>query len=420
MLKFSIQSQLPTNLARTGLLRTPHGVIETPAFVPVGTQATVKGVSGDELNAVHTQVLFANTYHLHLRPGEQVIKKSGGLHHFMNWFKPIMTDSGGFQAFSLGFGIEHGVGKIANIFPDESSSKTSRLTASQSSASSQDASAPRKKLTTITEDGVTFQSHLDGARLMLTPELSMKIQNDLGADLIMAFDECTSPLSDKAYTAEAMERTPRWAVRSLKAHHNSKQALYGIIQGGAYQDLRMQSVRYLSKLEFPGFAVGGSLGNTKKDMYTILDWVVPHLPLKKPRHLLGIGTLEDIIEGVKRGIDTFDCVSPTREARNGTLYILKKANLSHMLATTRAARAQTLYSRISITNAPYRADTKPLDLHCPCYTCTHVSRSYMHHLYRAKEMLGLRLGTIHNLYVMNEFMRRIRTAIAQSGQRRVQ
>ena len=386
---------------RRGTITTWHGEIETPAFVPVGTQATVKGMSPELLKQTDTQVVFANTYHLYLRPGEKIIKDHGGLHKFMQWDRPIMTDSGGFQAFSLGFGIEHGVGKIGNIFPDEDAKQRGYT---------EDKKSP-KKLCTITEDGVEFRSHLDGKKLVLTPENSMRIQSDLGADMIMAFDECTSPLSSKEYTAEALQRTHRWAKRSQQAHSNDKQALFGIVQGGAYEDLRMESVKAITDLEFPGYAVGGSLGNTKRDMYDILEWVVPSLPDDKPRHLLGIGTPEDIIEGVKRGMDTFDCVAPTREARNGVLYILKEFDAAKLLASPKETKADQVYERITITNGAHTDDKSPISESCTCYACANFSRAYLNHLYRAKEILGLQLGTIHNIHTMNELMRRIREAL---------
>ena len=431
-------------LARRGAIKTAHGVIETPAFVPVGTQAAVKGLTPEELEHTGTQVIFANTYHLHLRPGEKVVKKQGGLHKFMGFDRPIMTDSGGFQAFSLGFGLEHGVGKIASIFPSQwpgggASAGRPAAPATQGVAvkeinkrpataltsvrapfaadvagrlvASANSSPLRKKLCEVNENGVEFKSHLDGRKVLLTPELAMRIQNDLGADIIMAFDECTSPLAGKEYTLKALGRTHRWAVRSQKAHKNKGQALYGIVQGGAYQDLRLESANFMARLNFPGYAVGGSLGKSKAEMHDILDWVGPPLPNKKPRHLLGIGTPEDIIEGVKRGLDTFDCVAPTREARNGRLYVFKKFDLKKLLGSQKLTTAGQVYTKVSITTAPYQNDKKPLDLNCGCYTCIHFSRAYLNHLYRAGEMLGPRLGTIHNLYFMNWLMAEIREVV---------
>lgn len=366
-------------MARAGLIRTSHGVVHTPAFVPVATQAAIKGaVEPQDLKKIGLEAIFANTYHLHLRPGEEIIKKQGGLHQFMNFDRVIMTDSGGFQAFSLGWGIIHKVGKIANIFPDENLANFNN-------------SFNGKKFATITDDGVKFRSHIDGAEIFLTPEKSIEIQEKLGADIILAFDECTSPLHNQQYTALALKRTHQWAIRSLQAKKNANQALYGIVQGGAYKSLRQKSAQFITAQKFDGFAIGGSLGKSKKDMLKILEWTIPLLDNQRPRHLLGIGTIEDIENCIKRGIDTFDCVWPTRLARNGTL-LIKKGTLT-------------------ILNSKYKNDKNPIESDCQCSTCQNYSRAYLRHLFQSKEMLGARLATIHNLYFINQIFKQIRQKI---------
>lgn len=389
-MNFKIKKQDRSSLARVGQVETLHGIINTPAFVPVATQASVKSLSPEDLKNIGTEVILCNTYHLYLRPGVNLIKKFGGLRKFMNWQGPIITDSGGFQVFSLGFALEHGVSKIANIFPDEI------ITAKPISK------FKNKSMVKIDNDGVVFYSHIDGAKHRFTPELSIKIQEKLGADIIFAFDECTSPLNDYTYTKKAMERTHRWAVRCLDEFvkcqrlnvNCRRQALFGIVQGGEWQDLRIKSAKFISKFDFDGFGIGGSLGKSKKQMYKILDWVCPILPDKKPRHLLGIGEVEDIFEAVKRGIDLFDCVMPTREARNGTL-ITKKG-------------------KINILNAIHSQDKNPIEKDCGCYTCQNFSKAYLRHLFKAKELLVYRLATIHNLYFMEDLMRNIRKAILEN------
>lgn len=385
MFHFKIVKKSKKSLARAGIIKTSHGVIHTPAFVPVATQAAIKGaIEPKDLKAIGIEVVFANTYHLHLRPGEKIIKKLGGLHKFMNFNGVIMTDSGGFQAFSLGWGLAHNIGKIANIFPRETEFKKNN-----------NISEKTKKLATITEDGVKFRSHIDGAEIFLTPEKSIEIQQKLGADIMLAFDECTSPLHNKEYTTRALERTHKWAIRSLNAKNNFQQALYGIAQGGAYKDLRQKSAKFISNLSFDGIAIGGSLGKSKSDMLKILSWTTPFLDEQKPRHLLGIGSIEDIENCVKLGIDTFDCVWQTRLARNGTLLVKK--------------------GRIIILNSRFKNDKNPIEKNCGCPTCKNYSRAYLRHLFQAKEMLGARLATIHNLYFTNEFFKKIRQNII-SGQ----
>ncbi len=396
--------------ARAGIIHTAHGDIETPNFMAVATQASVKALTPDDLESIGVQLLIANTYHLALRPGAEQVAELGGLHSFMNWKRPLMTDSGGFQVFSLGTAIRDGVGKIADIFPDEDHAEEQR----SQGAGERISSAPLPPLSParnsgtplckIDDDGVTFRSHLDGAMMRLDPEISIKIQHQLGADFIVAFDECTSPLDTHEYTRAALARTHRWATRCIEQHHKTKreyQSLWGIVQGGAYRDLREESARVIGGLPFDGLCIGGSLGKSKKDMHAILDWTIPLLPDDKPRHLLGIGEISDLVEGVARGIDLFDCASPTRWARNGALLVSKEI-------------AENPEQRINISNARFALDTAPIDPQCDCYTCQHFSRAYMHHLHRAKELIYYRLATIHNLRFMMRFMRDLRTAI-QSG-----
>lgn len=374
---FTVQARVPGSLGRAGLLRLPHGDVETPAFTVVGTQATVKGIAPDELHALGAQMLLANAYHLYLRPGAHLIARFGGLHRFMGWDGPLFTDSGGFQVFSLGFALEHGVGKIAKMFPGTGTASP-RTT--------------RGKLNRIDADGVTFTSHLDGATHRFTPELSMEIQQDLGADVIVAFDECTSPLHDRAYTAAALDRTHRWAARCLATWtRQDDQALFGIIQGGAFEDLRTDSARYFAGLPFPGYCIGGSLGKDKREMHAILDWTLPLLPEERPRHLLGIGEPEDLFAAVERGIDLFDCVAPTRLARHGALY--------------------TLDGRLHVRAARHRDDRGPVVPDCGCYTCTRFSLGYLRHLFAAGEALGPRLASLHNLYFIVNLVRSIRRSV---------
>ena len=337
--------------ARLGRLHTPHGVIDTPAFMPVGTQATVKGISPEELDSLGAQIILSNTYHLYLRPGHELVREAGGLHRFMNWDRAILTDSGGFQVFSL---------------------------------------AENRK---ITEEGVQFRSHLNGDKLFLSPESATAVQNDLGADVIMAFDECPPYPADYAYVKQSTERTSRWAERCLKAHARPHdQALFGIVQGGMHADLRRQSAADLTSLDFPGYSIGGlSVGEPKPLMYEMLEETVPLLPSHKPRYLMGVGSPDALIEGSMRGIDMFDCVLPTRIARNGTV--------------------MTSRGRLVVRNAKYTSDFAPLDPACDCYACRHYSRAYIRHLVRADEMFGLRLTTIHNLHFLVSLMRQVRDAI---------
>ncbi len=386
-MSFKILKKSKKNKGRLGLISTPHGDIQTPAFIPVGTQATVKGMTTDQLKQIRIESILCNTYHLYLRPGDKVVKKMGGLHKFMNWNRPIWTDSGGFQVFSLGYGIDHKVGKLGN----HSTNKRS-----------QD-SLVDKKLTKISEEGVEFRSHIDGFKHFLTPEKSIQIQKNLGADIIFAFDECTSPLSDYEYTKKSMELTHRWATRSLNEFKNKerpfgraqgKQMLFGIVQGGAHKDLREASAKFIGEQDFDGFGIGGSFGSSygdsKENMRKVLDWTIPFLPEGKPRHLLGIGGVDDIYEAVERGIDSFDCVQPTRLGRNGSALTVK-GNLN--LKTSK------------LLNPPAGG---PIDKKCQCYTCQNHTRAYLAHLFRANEMLGPILTTIHNLYFMEQLIKQCR------------
>jgi len=339
--------------ARLGRLHTPHGVIDTPVFMPVGTQATVKTMSPEELKAMDARIILSNTYHLFLRPGHELIREAGGLHRFMNWDRAILTDSGGFQVFSL---------------------------------------SERRK---ISEEGVEFRSHLNGDKLFLSPEKATEVQNALGSDIMMAFDECPPYPAEYDYVKQSAERTTRWAERCLKSHARpGEQALFGIVQGGVYEDLRKQSARELTSLDFPGYAIGGlSVGEPKELMYRMLEATVPLLPSDKPRYLMGVGSPDALLEGSIRGIDMFDCVLPTRIARNGT--------------------TMTSEGRLVIRNAQYARDFGPLDPRCGCYTCRNYSRAYIRHLIKADETFGIRLTTVHNLHFLLTLMREIRQAIME-------
>ena len=340
--------------ARRGRIYTPHGIIETPVFMPVGTQATVKAMTPDELKEmVNAKIILSNTYHLYLRPGDELIAEAGGLHKFMNWDRAILTDSGGFQVFSLA------------------------------------------DLRNITEEGVKFKSHIDGSSHFISPEKSMSIQNNLGSDIMMAFDECCPYPATYEYTKASMERTTRWAKRCIEAHKNpDRQGLFGIVQGGMYKDLREESAKQLVELDFPGYAVGGlSVGEPAELMYDILSYTTPFLPEDKPRYLMGVGTPDYLIEAVLRGIDMCDCVLPTRIARNGT--------------------AMTSHGKVVVRNATFEKDWTPLDSECDCYTCTHYTRAYIRHLIKAGEILGARLLTIHNLRFLVRLMENVREAIEQ-------
>jgi len=384
-IKFSVEKELEGKLGRAGILETSHGVIHTPAFVTVGTKASVKALTPEQVKSLGAEVVLANTYHLYLEPGAERIKSFGGLHKFMNWSGPLMTDSGGFQVFSLGAAYGKELSKITKI-ADPSQMITER---------SLDSEVPR--LATIGADGVSFRSHIDGSLHYITPEKSIEIQHNLGADIIFAFDECTSPAESFRYQEEALERTHRWAKRSLDYHHSNvlknigmkKQALFGIVQGGREESLRKRSAEFIGGLDFDGFGIGGSFA--KEDMETVVRWVNEILPKEKPRHLLGIGEPEDLFMGVENGVDLFDCVAPTRNGRGGTLYTSK--------------------GKINIRNAEFREDTKPVDEECGCEVCQKYSRAYLCHLYRAHEMLGGTLGSMHNLYFIINLVKRMRDSI---------
>jgi queuine tRNA-ribosyltransferase len=341
------------NQARLGWIDTPHGLISTPAFAPVGTQATVKALDPRDLAELGAELVLSNTYHLYLRPGAEVVAEMGGLHSYMGWNRPILTDSGGFQVFSL---------------------------------------AERRQ---VSDEGVLFRSHIDGSLHEFTPEVVIRVQEQLGADIIMCLDECTEPY-DRGYNEEALLRTHAWAERCRAVQTRPDQALFGIVQGGIFPDLRRQSAEYLVDLDFPGYAIGGlSVGETKREMYDILDVVVPLLPEDKPRYLMGVGAPEDLLEAVERGVDLFDCVLPTRLARNAALL--------------------TREGRLNIRNAAWRNDPRPVEPDCRCYTCRTFSRSYLRHLFTTSELLAYRLATIHNLHFLLELMRDVRAAL-QTGQ----
>jgi queuine tRNA-ribosyltransferase len=392
-MRFIVKKKLNNMLGRAGVLETPHGSIETPAFVPVATKATVKALTPEQVENLGAEVTLANTYHLYLEPGDERIRRLGGLHKFMNWSKPTMTDSGGFQVFSLGAAYGKELSKVV------AKSNPSELIPERSL----DSEVPR--LAEIGQDGVSFRSHHDGNLHYLTPEKSIEIQHNLGADIIFAFDECTSPNENLRYQEEALERTHRWAKRSLDRHkelESSKnssaldevemtlpQALFGIVQGGREESLRKRSAEYIGSLDFDGFGIGGSFA--KEDMETAVRWVNEILPADKPRHLLGIGEPEDLFMGVENGVDLFDCVAPTRNGRGGTLY--------------------TAQGKINIRNAEFREDAGPVDPECGCDVCKNYSRAYICHLYRAHEMLGGTLGSMHNLYFIINLVKRMRRSI---------
>ena len=379
-MEFEVLKKSKKSRARLGVLKTSHGVVQTPCLVPVATQAVIKTLTSKETEQTKSQILICNTFHLHLKPGERVVKDSGGLHKFMNWQKPLMTDSGGFQVFSLGFGLDSGVGKI---FTDIARGPTSGNLPEV---------GPRQqpKQIKITQEGVYFKSPLDGSKLFLGPKESIKIQEKLGADIIFAFDECTSPLASKEYIEESLKRTHKWAEICLKTK-KSKQALFGIVQGSHFKNLREQSSKFINSLDFDGFGIGGDLGKSKKTMKNILNWVIPNLQEPKPRHLLGIGYLEDIENIIKAGIDTFDCTVPTHYARRGIAF--------------------TSEGKLNLNQSKFLKIKKPLDSRCECSVCQNYKRNYICHLIRAKEITGMKLLTFHNLYFFNNFTENIRKKI---------
>jgi queuine tRNA-ribosyltransferase len=414
IINFKIEKKLDGRLGRAGVLSTPHGDIETPSFVVVGTKGTVKSLTVEQLKELGTPVLLANTYHLYLQPGDELIRNAGGLHKFMNWQGPMMTDSGGFQVFSLGVAYGKEISKVVSV------TDPSLLIPERSIVED---GVPR--LATIGNDGVSFRSHIDGSLHYITPEKSIEIQHNLGADIIFAFDECTSPTENDRYQDEALSRTHNWAKRSLVEHkkreeakisHSGKgpslgaslrtvleesekssqffpQALFGIVQGGRSEELRRRSAKIIGEMDFDGFGIGGSFA--KEDMSSAVRWVNEELPEDKPRHLLGIGEPEDLFSGVENGVDLFDCVGPTRIARNGALF--------------------TKNGKINISNAKFVNDFDKIEEDCECYTCKNYTKSYLSHLFRAKEMLGATLASIHNVYFITNLIKKMRNAILEDN-----
>ena len=376
-ISFKIIKKDKKSKTRAGIIKTPHGNIETPIFVPVGTNSSVKSVNPRDLKEMGAQVILANTYHLHLRPGENLIKKFGGLSKWMSWGKPTMTDSGGFQVFSLGVGLEHGVGKLLR----------------------EEEGVAKPRLNKITQEGVTFQSHIDGSKQFLSPETSIEIQEKLGADLIVAFDDLESPKYSHEETENSLLLTEEWLIRSIKVHKRKDQLLYGVTHGGSFKDLREKSARFVDK-HFNAIALGGAHKN-KKDMAKIVEWTIDNVSEDKPRHMLGIGEVDDIFELIERGIDTFDCVIPTRIGRTGFFFVSPKmGNLKNRF-------------RMDINKPQFRIDAKPLDGNCTCYTCKNFTRAYLHHLFRSRELLVYSLISTHNVHFLVNLTKQIRNAILE-------
>lgn len=374
-ISFKITSKYKKTKARAGLIKTPHGDIETPIFVPVGTNSSVKSVSPRDLKEMGSQIVLANTYHLHLRPGEDLIKKFGGISKWMSWGGPTMTDSGGFQVFSLGIGLEHGVGKLLREEEGES----------------------KPRLNKITKEGVTFQSHIDGSKQYLSPEVSIDIQEKLGADLIVAFDDLESPKYNHEETSKSLDLTEDWLLRSIAAHKRKDQLLYGVTHGGSFKDLRIKSAKFNDK-HFDAIALGGAHKN-KEDMAKIVQWTVANITDEKPRHMLGIGEVDDLFELIERGIDTFDCVIPTRIGRTGFFFI--SAPIGNMKNRF----------RFDINKPQFRTDPKPLDSNCSCYTCKNFTRAYLFHLFRSRELLSYSLISTHNVHFLVNLTKQIRKTI---------
>ncbi|NCV43871.1 MAG: tRNA guanosine(34) transglycosylase Tgt [Actinobacteria bacterium] len=382
---FEVKSRIAGAHGRSGVITTPHGQIKTPAFIPVGTKATVKAALPDSIEELGAQAVLANAYHLYLQPGPETLDEAGGLGKFMNWKKPTLTDSGGFQVMSLGVGFK----KVIDMNGD--------------SLNSDDLIAEkRERLAHVDDDGVTFKSHLDGSMHRFSPEISMRVQHQIGADIIFAFDELTTLHNTKKYQEESLERTRLWAIRCLDEHkrltdsrsHRPYQALFGVLQGAQYEDLRRKAAKDLGEMEssgisFDGFGIGGALDKSK--LGTIVGWAVDELPDNKPRHLLGIGEPADLFAGVENGADTFDCVAPTREARTSAVY--------------------SATGRFNVSGGSYRKDFSPIDPECDCYTCKNYSRAYLNHLFRAKEILGPTLATIHNVHFIVNLVEQMRLAI---------
>ncbi len=376
-LGFEITRKSKKSKARIGIIHTASGDIETPVFLPVATKGVIKTLTNQEVLGIGFKALLMNTYHLYLKPGDRFIKKQGGLHKFLNWNYPIITDSGGFQVFSLGLGIEHNIGKYANWFADPEIKIQKQN--------------PNKKLAKIYSWGVEFQSHLDGSWHKLTPQKSIEIQENLDSDLGFALDECTSPFSDYNYTKESLIRTHNWAIQSLKSKTRKDFLLFGVVQGGLWKDLRVESAKFISSLDFNGFGIGGPVGKDQREMLKIAQWVLEVLPQEKPKHMLGIGHPNDLEPLIKLGIDSFDCVAPARYARHGyAFYKNKKLNLNKSI---------------------YLNDLKPIDKDCQCYTCQNFSRQYLSYLFRISEFLAMRLLTIHNLFYMFKKIEEIKNKI---------
>lgn len=391
-IRFSIDKKLSGTLGRTGTIHTPHGDIHTPAFVTVGTKATVKALTPEMLSDLGAQVVLANTYHLYLEPGDGIVRDAGGIQKFMNWAGPTMTDSGGFQVFSLGAAYGNGLGKFLKrggeeelILPEFTELNKSKR------------DIKKERLAVIDPNGVMFRSHIDGSSHYFTPEKSIEIQHNIGADMIFAFDECTSPTETEHYQREALERTHRWAKRSLQFHqespHKHTQGLFGIVQGGRIEGLRKESAQVLGAMDFDGFGIGGSF--EKEDMKNAVQWCNEILPSDRPRHLLGIGEPRDLFDAVENGCDLFDCVAPTRMGRNGG--------------------AHTKDGKINLENAEFRTDFTPIDHECGCYTCTHYTRAYLAHLFRAKEMLAGTLTSLHNLHFIIHMVDDMRLSIEEGN-----
>lgn len=391
MFKFTIKKRLEGTIGRVGEIETPHGKIQTPAFITVGTKATVKALTPEMVKDLGAQATLENTYHLYLQPGDEIVRDGGGVAKFMNWDGPTFTDSGGFQVFSLGAAFGKGISKVA----------TGEASMEQDGRGNKNANQNHSALAKIDEDGVTFKSHLDGSSHRFTPERSMEIQHNLGADITFAFDECTSPSDPIEYQKEALERTHRWAERSLNHHKKlgvssatgKQQALFGIVQGGKFRELREESARVLGEMDFDGYGIGGSF--TKEDIGTAVRWVNETLPEGKPRHLLGIGEPIDLFLGCENGVDTFDCVAPTRLGRNGGVY--------------------TREGRMNLHNARFIHDFGPIDSSCGCYTCKNYTRAYIAHLFRSEEMLAATLASIHNLYFITTLVDKIRESMGNGG-----
>ncbi len=382
-MNFKILKKSNKSRARLGFLETSHGVVETPCLVPVATQAVVKTLESKEVEETKSQILISNTFHLHLKPGDKIVEKAGKLHKFMNWRKPLMTDSGGYQVFSLGFGADFGL--PAKILSEKfQAGEDRKIIAGQQ---------PQK--IKINEDGVVFRSPLNGDELFVGPKESIKIQERLGADIIFAFDECTAPLADYNYVKKSLEKTHKWAKICLKTHSagsgRAKQALYGIVQGSKFRDLRLESAKFIGKLDFEGFGIGGEFGNSKKTMAEMIGWVFDELPEKKPRHLLGVGYLEDIKLIIKSGVDTFDCTVPTHYARRGIAF--------------------TSEGKLDMRKTKFLKKNEPLDKGCVCSVCLNYKKDYISHLIKSNEITGMKLLTFHNLYYFNNFIEELRHRI---------